>query len=82
MNLPLCPNFRQHVCERSAIRLLGENDNAWLFTCATCSLFWAVTKDRTKDKGRYEARMAAVQRASDMERERTRRRIYSFPTAR
>ena len=78
MNLPICPNYRDQVCERSQIRLLGENDASYLFTCATCNLFWAVSKPKTRDKGAWEARMSRIQKATEEEARRAGRRAYSW----
>ena len=81
MNLPVCPNHKQSasICERSALRLLGENDHSWIFTCSTCHLLWSISKPKTKDRAKYENQMRRVQRASEVERERASRRVYSLP---
>lgn len=80
MNIPRCPNNKQSasICERSELRLLGENEKSFLFTCSTCSLFWSVTKDKTKDQGRWEAQMRRIQKASEIEQDKARKRAYSF----
>ena len=80
MTLPECPNHKRSkvLCERSAIRLMGENDDSFQLTCATCNLFWAITKPKTKERGRYEAQMRRIQQASEVERDKARRRSYSF----
>jgi len=78
MNIPICPNFRQGVCERSELRLMGENDDSFLFTCSVCNLFWAVSKPRTKERGCWEAHIRRVQHASEIEQDRARQRAYSF----
>lgn len=79
MNIPVCPNFRQNVCEQSDLRLAGENSQSFVFTCATCNLTWCVTKDKTREKGRWEAQMRKVQEASTRERELATRKAYSIP---
>lgn len=79
-DIPRCPNNRQSttICERSELRLVGENDNSFLFTCSTCSLLWAVSKDKTKERGQWEANIRKVQQASEIEQDRARKRAYSF----
>jgi hypothetical protein len=67
VNLPTCPNFRDRTCERSALRLVGENEYSYAFYCATCKLIWAVSKPRSKERGRYEAQLARIQQATAAE---------------
>lgn len=80
MNIPVCPNHRQSVslCEESRLRLLGENDKAFVFFCGCCKLLWAVSKPKTKDKARWENQVRRVQQASEMERELAKKKGYSF----
>lgn len=80
MNIPTCPNHKKStaICERSELRLMGENETSFLFTCSTCNLFWAVTKPKAKEQGRWESQMRKVQQASSIEQERARRKAYSF----
>ena len=83
MRIPTCPNHAKSslICEQSRLRLLGENDVAFQFTCACCGLLWAVTKDRTKQAARWENQVRRVREASDVERERAARKVYSFGRA-
>jgi cytochrome c5 len=78
MKLPLCPNYRDGSCERSEIRVMGEHQDSYLFTCACCHLLWAVSKPRTQDRARWENSMKRVQKASELEREQARRPRYSI----
>ena len=84
MNIPVCPNHAKSraLCERSQLRLLGDNDHCYVFTCACCNLLWSVSKDHTKARAQWENRIARIQRATDEERERARRTAYSFPSTR
>lgn len=82
MNLPTCPNVRERYCERSDLRLLGEDEYSWSFMCATCKLLWKVSKPRTKEKAQYENRIERVQKASEREREQARRTKYFIGGAR
>jgi hypothetical protein len=68
MKLPNCPNVREGVCERSMLRLLGEDEQSWVFTCASCHLIWKVSKPRTAERARYELEIDRTQRASEAER--------------
>lgn len=74
--LPVCPNVKEGVCHRSELRLSGENESAWFFTCATCFLFWQVTKPRIKDQARWQNKVDKVQKISDHERELSKRTKY------
>lgn len=78
--IPQCPNNRQStgICERSELRLLGENENSFIFTCACCSLLWAVSRPQSKERGQWEAQMRRIQQASEREREKASRKAYSF----
>lgn len=67
MNLPSCPNVKDGVCERSELRLVGENDKAWFFHCITCKLCWTVSKPRGSAEARYRNQVDRVKRASDQE---------------
>ena len=33
MNLPTCPNVRDGACERSELRMAGEDEHSWFFVC-------------------------------------------------
>ena len=70
MELPSCPNHRDGTCERSDIILLGEREHAWLMHCKTCQLFWAISKDRTRQAARHENRMKRIREATEAERAR------------
>ena len=70
MNLPECPNHLQGVCERNEIILLAELKDAYSFHCKCCSLFWIVSKDRTKQAARHENRMKRIREATEAERAR------------
>lgn len=76
MNLPTCPNVRDGACEESRLRLLGEDELSWVFTCACCHLIWKVSKPRTKERARYENQVARVQKATERERELASRTKY------
>ena len=81
-NIPRCPNNKHStaICGQSRLRLLGENDTSFVFTCSGCSLVWAVSKPKTKDKARWENQVRKVKNASEQERERAAdRRAYSIP---
>ena len=70
MNLPICPNYKEGKgCERSELRLLGENEQSFMFTCGCCHLLWAVSKPRTAAAARWENRIRQVKQATDRERE-------------
>jgi hypothetical protein len=83
MNIPQCPNHlkSKSICEVSKLRLIGESDQAFNFFCASCQLLWSVTKPRTKEKARFENSVRKIQQASEIERQKARRRLYSFPGA-
>jgi cytochrome c5 len=79
MNIPNCPNNSKStaICERSQLRLYGENEQSFLFTCLTCKLLWAVSKPKTKDRAKWENKVRKIQEATQIEREKT-NRVYSF----
>jgi len=81
MNIPRCPNNAKStaICEQSKLRLLGETDTSFLFTCACCGLLWSISKPKTKAAARWENQVRKVQEASNIERQRSQRRLYSFP---
>lgn len=69
MNLPVCPDFRERKgCERSELRLLGENGESYVFLCACCKLVWMVTKPKTKDAARWANYLKGVKEATEYER--------------
>ena len=69
MNLPVCPNHKEGKgCERSELRLLGENEQSFMFTCACCHLLWAVSKPKTAAAARWTNKVKAVQKATEQER--------------
>ena len=41
MNLPTCPNVRDGACERSELRMAGEDEHSWFFVCVNCNLLQA-----------------------------------------
>lgn len=79
MNIPICPNVKTGGCEKSNLRILGENFDAFVFCCSTCGLLWSVTKPKTKDKARWENKVRRIQQASDRERDLAMRPRYSIP---
>jgi hypothetical protein len=81
VNIPQCPNFlkSKSICEQSRLRLLGENDHAFVMTCGCCGLLWSISKPRTKEKAQWENRMRKIQEASNIERQKAQRRVFSFP---
>lgn len=69
MNLPECPDHKEGKgCERSELRLLGENRESYVFLCACCKLVWMVTKTRTKEGARYANHIKKVKQATEAER--------------
>ena len=78
MNLPVCPNYRERVCERSDIKLGGETADSFLFICNTCKLFWAVSKPKTVERGRWEAKVRSISEATERVKRQAAARVYSF----
>lgn len=69
MNFPDCPNYtKRRGCTKSRLRLLGETDDSWTFTCETCGLeAWVVTKPTANARAQLRRdeerlRVAAEQR--------------------
>lgn len=76
MQLPSCPNVKEGACDESRLRLLGEDELSYVFTCACCHLIWKVSKPRTAERAKYELAAERVQKASERERELARRTKY------
>jgi hypothetical protein len=68
-DLPCCPNSKEGRCDRSALRLLGEDDKVFRFYCSTCSLMWMVSKPRHQKEARWINQAKRVREASQRERE-------------
>jgi hypothetical protein len=81
MNAPQCPNHLRSkmACEKDKLRLISENDHAFMFYCSSCELLWSVTKPRTKQAARWENQCRRVQQATEIERQRAAKVVYSFP---
>ena len=79
MDIPVCPNHKEKRCERSELRLMGENDQAFLFHCTCCKLIWAVSKPREKASARWVNRMKQVKQLTEAEREASARPKVSGP---
>jgi len=76
MNLPQCPNVKEQFCERSNLRLVGEDDKAWFFHCLTCKLCWTVSKPRTAEMARYNNQADKVKRINERELAEARKTKY------
>ena len=76
MNLPECPNVKEKHCQRSELRVAGENEQAWFFFCKTCHLCWTVSKPRTSEKAKWETQMERVKKLTDHEREQASKTKY------
>jgi len=72
MNLPQCPNSLEAKCERSELRLLGENEQSFMFVCHTCKLLWAVSKEKNKQSARWHNRARKIEELTERERQRER----------
>lgn len=70
MNIPDCPNSLEQKCERSDLRLHGENETSFLFVCHTCTLLWSVSKKKTQSGARWHNQLRKVKQLTDLERER------------
>ena len=71
MDIPVCPNHQEHRCERSELRLIGESEQAFLFHCFCCKLYWAVSKPREKQSARWINKMRNIQKLTEEERLRS-----------
>src|ERR1035438_1825195 len=82
LKIPECPNHKQStsICAESRLRLLGETETSFLFTCNCCGLLWSVSKPNTKAAARWENQCRRVQQATEIERQRASRKAYSLPS--
>lgn len=77
--LPSCPNFtRKRGCEKSAIRLMGETDEAWTLTCSTCEVIWVCSKPKSIERGKYRAAEERLRKEAEARRAREKKaRIFA-----
>lgn len=73
-NLPQCPNFLEKKgCQRSELKLAGENQKFYTFFCNCCKLMWVWSKPRERAAARYNVELARIEKASAADREASRR---------
>lgn len=68
MNLPECPNRKEHGCLPKHMRLLGEDEQAFRLHCFNCKLLWAISKLRTKQAAAFENRARTIKQLTEEER--------------
>jgi hypothetical protein len=69
--LPQCPNFvRKRECNKSDIRLLGEQDDAWTLNCKTCGVIWVVSKPHSVHRAKYRKHEEQLRREAEARRAR------------
>lgn len=74
---PKCPNnVKKRGCERSDIRLLGENEEAWTFTCGTCELIWVVSKPSSAARGKFRAAEEKLRQEAERRHKHESRPLY------
>ena len=82
MNIPECYNAKEKSCPRSDtfVEREKEIDGKIYFVvrCRTCQAVNIWPADTTDAAGRYEAFLRKKAQASEAERERERRKVYSF----
>ena len=60
------------------MRLLEENDEAWVFRCQCCTLIQAVTKDGIRDKSKFDlAEKRKHEQADIIRRWENRKKIFA-----
>ena len=75
--LPKCPNFeKKRGCERSDLKLVGENEHAWTFHCNTCLLDWVVSKPSSIKSGKMRAQEEESRKQAEMRRDREKKAKY------
>ena len=77
--LPSCPNHREGRCDRSEIVLAGESEFVWKLICRCCHLTWVLTKPKVKEKGKYDAAIDRLEKATQADREKSRIRTFGPP---
>lgn len=77
--IPKCANsVKGNGCLRSDVKLVNENEEAWVFRCATCECIQVVSKQGIKDKGQFEAAAKRRQEAIEMQKRwESRKRIFT-----
>jgi hypothetical protein len=71
---PKCPNFtKKRGCDRSDIKLIGENEEAWTFRCGTCTLVWVVSKSNSIHRGKLRAHEEKLRKEAEARRARDKR---------
>lgn len=77
--LPKCPNFtKSRGCERSDLKLMGENELGWTFHCNTCKLTWVVSKPNSIKSGKLRAEEEKYRKEMEARRAREKRkRIFA-----
>jgi hypothetical protein len=73
---PKCPNFtKKRGCEKSDIKLLGENEDAWTFRCATCELIYVCSKPSSKARGQFRAQEEKLRQEAERRKKHDSRRM-------
>jgi hypothetical protein len=77
--LPKCPNFvKRRGCAKSDIKLVGENEEAWSFRCATCELIWICSKPKSIQSGKLRAQEEKLRKEMEARRAREKKvKIYA-----
>ena len=77
MQLPECVNFvKKRGCSRSDMTVLSEQSDSWTLHCRTCKLVWVLSKEGVRDKNRFETEMRRRKEQEQLERARSRRKIF------
>lgn len=72
--IPRCRNAVDGTCRNSDVRLVNENDEAWIFRCENCRCIQAVSKDSIRDKSNFDNAAKRRQQAIEMQQKWERRK--------
>ena len=65
--IPRCANSMGGGCENSNVKLMSENEESWVFQCASCKCIQVVSKDGVKNRSTFEAAAKRRQQAIEMQ---------------
>lgn len=74
---PKCPNYvKKRGCEKSDLKLLSENTDAWTFTCGTCEIIWVVSKPASAERGKFRAAEEKLRKQAEQRRKHNSRTVF------
>jgi hypothetical protein len=75
--IPQCANsVKGNGCLRSDVKLVNENEEAWVFRCETCRCIQVVSKDGVRNQSQFEAMAKRRKEEIELRKARERRRKY------